>query len=129
LSGYVKIGDLTPRSRRVNLVSKVVSVGEPREVVSRFDGTTHKVSEVVIGDETGTIILTLWDDNIERVSEGDNIEIVNGYVSLFRGNMRLNVGRYGELKSSDSNIEYVNNSNNMSEKTFNMSPRRRYRRR
>ena len=41
--------------------------------------------------------LSLWDDQIEMVGEGDEISIENGYTQAFRGENSLNIGRYGKL--------------------------------
>jgi len=114
----VKVGNLNPRSRRVNLTAKIVSTNPIREVVSRRDGTSHKVGEFLIGDETGVVLLTLWDADIDKVKDGDTVEIGNGYVTLFRGQMRLNIGKFGTLEISKTSIEDVNQGNNVSEKTY-----------
>ena len=117
-SERVKVGNLNPRSRRVSLTAKIVSTSPLREVVSRRDGSAHKVGEFLIGDETGVVFLTLWDADTEKVKEGDTIEIGNGYVTLFRGQMRLNIGKFGTLEISKTSIEEVNQENNLSEKTY-----------
>ena len=64
------VSDLRPKLREVNLKFKVVEKSEPREVTSQKDGSTHKVAEAVIGDETGNIKMTLWDDQIDMLEEG-----------------------------------------------------------
>ena len=87
----VKVEELTPSSRGVNVIVKVVSKGESRDVMGR--GGSHRVADALVGDETGCIYLTLWDDNIDQIKEDETISITNGYVNLFRGNMRLNIGR------------------------------------
>jgi replication factor A1 len=122
----VKVEGLDPESRQVNVAVKVVSKGEARETVSRRDGSTHKVVDALVGDETGAVYLTLWDDNIEKVKEGDTINVKNGYVTLFRGSMRLNIGRYGSLETGAPPIENVNADNNLSNKEYPMPERRRY---
>jgi replication factor A1 len=122
----VKVESLDPESRQVNVTVKVVTKGEARETVSRRDGSTHKVVDALVGDETGAVYLTLWDDNIEKVKEGDTINVKNGYVTLFRGSMRLNIGRYGSLETGAPPIENVNADNNLSNKEFPMPERRRY---
>ena len=120
----VKIGELNPSSRAVNVLAKVVSKSEVRNVSAGRDGEAHKVSDALVGDETGCIYLTLWDDNIEKVKEGDTINIKNGYINLFRGNMRLNIGRYGTLEIADQAIAgEVNRDNNMSNQVYEQ-PRR-----
>ena len=115
----VKVGELTPASRAVNVTAKVVSKSEVRNIAAGRDGAPHRVCDALVGDETGCVYLTLWDDNIEKVNEGDTISIGNGYVSLFKGNMRLNVGRYGTLEIAKEPLEAeVNTENNMSSKVY-----------
>jgi replication factor A1 len=113
-----KVEDLNTNSRRVNITVRVESRNPVREVSSRSDGSTHKVTEVLVGDETGCVFLTLWDDNIEKINDGDTIKINNGYVSLFRGSMRLNIGRYGSFEAVEEGIEEVKTDNNLSDKQY-----------
>jgi len=121
----IKIENLHPRSRRVNTIIKVISKNPVREIVSRRDGATHRVTEALVGDETGAILLTLWDNDIEKINESDILNINNGYVSLFRGSMRLNIGKYGTFSPSETSIQDVNTDNNLSERRF--EEERRYR--
>ena len=122
-----KISELNPSSRAVNVLAKLVSKSEIRNVAAGRDGEPHKVSDAMVGDETGCIYLTLWDDNIEKVKDGDTILIKNGYINLFRGNMRLNVGRYGTLEISETPLAgEVNSENNMSTQVYEQ-PRRPFR--
>lgn len=115
----VKISELTPDSRAVNVTAKVVSKGEVRSTTSGRDYSTHRVVDALVGDETGCIYLNLWDDNINKVNEGDTLNIKNGYVNLFRGYMRLNIGRYGSFEIvQESQIKEVNTENNMSSKQY-----------
>ena len=133
MSELVKISQLTPRSRNVNLVAKVVSKAPERVVASQYDQKEHRLSEILIADETGAINLVLWDEKIDQVEEGTTIKIVNGYIKLFRGKMQLNLGRYGTLEEAEEPIEEVNLENNLSEtpQTFggfrSRRPQRRFR--
>ncbi|XHH10045.1 MAG: single-stranded DNA-binding protein [Candidatus Bathyarchaeia archaeon] len=122
-----KVGELTPQSRAVNITAKVVSKTEIREIPMGRDGSAHKVSDALVGDETGVVYLTLWDDNIEKVNDGDTIRIENGYVTLFKGNIRLNIGKYGKLEPAAEPLAVeVNTENNVSSKTYEQQ-RRPYR--
>ncbi|HKM76178.1 MAG TPA: hypothetical protein VJZ32_07160 [Candidatus Bathyarchaeia archaeon] len=112
----VKVSELGPYSKQVNTTVKVVQKGEARETVSRQDGTTHRVLDALVGDETGTIYMTLWDDNIDKVNEGDSVNVKNGYVRPFKGSMRLNIGRYGTLEPAGTPLGDVNTQNNLSDK-------------
>ena len=123
-----KVGELTPQSRAVNVTAKVVSKSEIRDIPMGRDGSAHKVCDALVGDETGSVYLTLWDDNIEKVNEDDTIRIENGYVTLFKGNMRLNIGKYGKMAPAEEPFEgEVNTENNVSSKTYDQ-PRRPFRR-
>ncbi len=115
----VKVGELTPASRAVNVTAKVVSKSEIRNVATGRDGAPHRVCDALVGDETGSVYLTLWDDNIEKVSEENTVAVKNGYVNLFRGNIRLNVGRYGTIEIAEEPLEVeVNTENNVSSKAY-----------
>ncbi|MFH1821337.1 MAG: single-stranded DNA-binding protein [Methanobacteriota archaeon] len=104
----VKVKDLTPQSRRVNVVVKVMSVGEQKEIPNRFGGESKKVAEARVGDETGTVLLSLWQEQIGSVSEGNVLSIENGYVSLVQGHMRLNIGKYGKMTKVEQDISNIN---------------------
>ena len=122
-----KVGELTPQSRAVNVTAKVVSKSEVRDIPMGRDGSAHKVCDALAGDETGSVYVTLWDDNIEKVNENDTIRIENGYVTLFKGNMRLNIGKYGKMATAEAPFEgEVNTENNVSSKTYEQE-RRPYR--
>lgn len=114
-----KVGELTPQSRAVNVTAKCVSKSDVREIPMGRDGSAHKVCDALVGDETGAIYLTLWDDNIEKVNVNDTIRVENGYVTLFKGSMRLNIGKYGKLDMAKEPLAgEVNSENNLSNKTY-----------
>jgi len=111
----VQVKDLAPGINVDSLTVKVVKVEEPRSVSGR-DGMTHRVADALVGDESGSIVMTLWDKNIEAVRPGAVISVRNGFVGTFKGHMRLNLGREGTMRESDVQIENVNTSNNLSDK-------------
>ncbi len=108
------VAELKPRMKNVTISFKVISIGEQREIESRKDGSSHRVCDITVGDKSGTVQVPLWDDTIDSVEEGATYNLTNGYTGLFRGNLRLNVGRYGELKQADETIEEVNMDVDMS---------------
>ena len=108
------VADLKPRMKNLVISFKVMELGEEREVTSRNDGATHRVLDAIVGDTSGTVAVPLWDDNIDNVEVGNTYLLKNGYTGLFRGNLRLNVGKYGELSDAEEAIEEVNMENDMS---------------
>ncbi|UCH70175.1 MAG: DNA-binding protein [Candidatus Bathyarchaeota archaeon] len=93
----MKIKDLRDGLRQVDVVAKVIEKSDTREVRSRYRDETYKVADAVISDETGSIKLVLWNKQIDQVNVDDTVKIENGYIKSFRGEMQLNVGRYGTL--------------------------------
>ncbi|HEV2449253.1 MAG TPA: single-stranded DNA-binding protein [Thermoplasmata archaeon] len=112
-----KVRDLTPSSKQVNVHAKVVNVGDAKEVMGKY-GDPRKVAEAVIGDETAIITLSLWNEQIGSIAKDDVVVIDNGYVSLVRGHMRLNVGRYGTMTKSTDPVNEVNQGLDMSQQEF-----------
>ena len=90
------ISELTPGMKQVQVEAEVLEISEPREVHSRT-GEPLKVAEATVQDETGSTKLALWNDQIRQVKVNNKIRIYNGYVTSFRGQKQLNVGRYDPL--------------------------------
>lgn len=120
----VKVKDLTPESKRVNIIAKVLQLSEPREIPNKF-GPANRVCEATVADDTGAVILSLWNDQIGLINQGDNITVENGYVSLVRGHIRLNAGKYGKIAATEENVENVNEENNISDTEHEQPPRPR----
>jgi replication factor A1 len=92
------IKDLRTGMNHVNLKAKILEVAEPKPVVTRY-GNKATVAKVLIGDETGTIKLCLWNGQINDVSVGDVIQIENAQASMFRGERQLSLGKRGTLNN------------------------------
>jgi len=92
----MKIIELKPGMKRVEITAKVIEKSDPREVTTRF-GDTSRVATAVVQDDSGTIKLSLWNETIDQVNVNDTVKIENGYVTTFKGETQLNVGRYGKL--------------------------------
>jgi len=60
------------------------------------------VSNAVIGDETGKILLCLWDQQVNAVSVGEYIEVTNAHVATFKGERQLRLGKHGRIKKLES---------------------------
>lgn len=117
----VKVDELTPESKRVNIVVKVLEIGEEKEVSSRTGGS-RSLAEALVGDETASVLMTLWEDQIHQVEEGNVLQIDNGFMSLVRGHLRLNVGRYGSMSTVDDDLE-VNEELNISDREYEQARR------
>ena len=92
----MEIKDLEPRQSGVEVVATIKSIDEPREF-EKF-GNPGKVANATIEDESGSMKLTLWNDQIGQVKVGDKIHITNGYVNEWQGESQLTTGKFGKLE-------------------------------
>jgi len=83
-----------------------LEIAKPNVVYTRY-GNYVSVANALITDETGTIRLSLWNEQIRCVSAGDTIQIENARASTFRGQRQLNVGRKGLLSTVDESTSQV----------------------
>jgi replication factor A1 len=91
-----KIEDLRAGMKKIHLKAKVLEIPEPNIVYTRL-GSSASVSNILISDETGTIRMSLWNKQINNISKGDIIELENGKVASYRGQLQLRIGRKGSL--------------------------------
>ncbi|WP_276274558.1 single-stranded DNA binding protein [Haladaptatus sp. QDMS2] len=93
----------------VNLQGKVLDTGTVR-TFSRDDGSEGRVANITLGDPTGRIRVTMWDEQANRAEElttGTSVEVVDGYVRERDGNLELHVGNRGKIEEIDEDVEYV----------------------
>lgn len=93
---FLRIIDLRTGMKKVNVKARVLEIAGPILVFTRF-GNYASVANALIADETGTIKLCLWNDQINSVSVGNIIQIKNASVSTFRGERQLRIGKKGIL--------------------------------
>ncbi len=117
MSESKKVEELNPGSRSVDVLVKVVELYPVREVTTK-DGSSHTVGEALVGDDTGSVILSLWDEAASSAQPGKMIQVRNGYISLYKGNMRLNIGKYGTMEETSEVIGQVNTENNISNRSY-----------
>lgn len=103
------IADLLPGLNAVEMSGAVLEVGSVRTFTKR-DGSVGKVSNITIGDETGRVRVTLWDDMAENVIDfvsGDVVDIKNGYTRERYERLELHVGSRGSLLKGTKSVEFV----------------------
>ncbi|MHA1288381.1 MAG: OB-fold nucleic acid binding domain-containing protein [Candidatus Thorarchaeota archaeon] len=82
-------------SSNVEVEGTIIRISEIRTVNTKFG--KRNVATAVLEDDSGRIDLTLWEDQIEMVKEGQNIKITGGYVTEWNGNLQLNVRKGGRI--------------------------------
>jgi len=91
----MEVKDLQPKQGKVDITLDVTEKGDVREF-NKF-GTAGRVCNATAKDATGTIQLTLWNEQIDQVNVGSKVKITNGYVNEFQGDKQLTTGKFGEL--------------------------------
>jgi len=104
----LKINELLPGMRKVNVVGKVINLSPIRNFTTK-KGDEGKVVNLVLADDTSNIKVVLWDTNhiglVEKgeIKDGSVVEIGNGSM---RSN-EIHLGSFSELKPSKETLESV----------------------
>ncbi len=93
----MQIKDINSEVKWVNLKARVVEKPKARTVYSRF-GNPLKVSNATISDDTGLIKLPLWNNQINMLSIGDTVQIENGRVRNYKGELQVSINKKSKLK-------------------------------
>ncbi|KCZ72148.1 single-stranded DNA-binding protein [Candidatus Methanoperedens nitroreducens] len=105
----MKINDIKSGMSGLNIIGRIIDTGKVR-AFQRKDGTTGKVTNLTLGDETGKIRVTLWDSKAESADFkiGDTVEIINGYAreNTFSNQIELQLGSGGNIMKSNTAVDY-----------------------
>jgi len=92
----MNINEIKIGMSNISVTAKIIDVGEPREVMTRYGRRT--VADATIEDDSGEIGLSLWQDQINAVKPGNKINVVGAYVSEFQGRLQLSIPRAGRIE-------------------------------
>jgi len=115
---FSKVEDLSPASVGFNLIVKVSKI---KPIMNRLnlDGTRLRISEAIIGDKTASVILSLRNDQIGMVEEGNCLILRNAKIDMVNnGYMRVAIDRWGLIEKVDEEQggdKEINLKNNLSE--------------
>lgn len=91
----MKISECSSGQGNINLDVTVEEIQEPR-VINKM-GRDLRVANVVVKDDSGSIVLTLWNENIDRVQQGMTLKLENAYCNEYQGKPQLTLGKFGKL--------------------------------
>ncbi|WP_406670681.1 OB-fold nucleic acid binding domain-containing protein [Methanolobus sp. ZRKC4] len=105
-----KIEDIKSGMGDLNIRGRILDIADIR-TFNKKDGTEGRVSNITIGDDTGKIRVTLWDEKTELASElktNDAVEIINAYAreNNFNQQVEVQVGSRTILKKIDEEVEF-----------------------
>lgn len=99
-----KIEDLRIGMKKVNVIATVKEVSQPSRVQTQFRDNAV-VSNAVIEDDTGRMLLCLWDQQVNTVHPGDIIEVKGAHVGSFKGERQLRLGKNGVVTILEGPIQ------------------------
>jgi len=107
---FGKVSDIQPEMKGLNLLVKVVSVGDV-EVLQRGDAS----QEVSVGDASGIVTLRQIGEELAGVEVGKIIEVRNAAVRMIKGYIQVTVGKFGKVAMHKGDTEITpNESKDMS---------------
>ena len=106
-----KITDIKDGMGDINISGRVLDIWDVR-TFARKDGSEGRVCNIQMGDDSGKIRVTLWDDKSDFTKElnvDDSIEIINGYAreNNFSKQVEIQVGNHSVIKKTDKAVEYA----------------------
>eukprot|EP01018_Ginkgo_biloba_P022675 Gb_30951 [translate_table: standard] len=112
---FIKVDQLAPGTSGHNLVVKVISSqivlekGRPDSPVGQM-----RIAECLVGDETGIILFTARNEQVDLMKEGVTVILRNAKIDMFKGSMRLAVNKWGRIEVTRPAEFVVKESNNLS---------------
>ncbi|KAJ6890106.1 hypothetical protein NC651_023792 [Populus alba x Populus x berolinensis] len=113
---FTKVEQLSPGTGGHTLTVKVVSAKMVLQK-GRADGPQGrqmKIAECLVGDETGLIIFTARNDQVDLMQEGTTVILRNAKIDMFKGSMRLAVDKWGRVEVTEPADFTVKEDNNLS---------------
>ncbi|MBW6441006.1 replication factor A [Patescibacteria group bacterium] len=119
VASTLKIKDIKNGMGDINLFGRIVEISDMK-TFSKKDGTSGSVCNITIGDDTGKICVTLWDQNTEftkDVTLDDSVEIINGYAkeNNFNQQVEIQIEDRSTIKKSTKTVEHKENFTPISE--------------
>ncbi|MBN2228631.1 MAG: GNAT family N-acetyltransferase [Candidatus Thorarchaeota archaeon] len=90
-----KIEDFREGQQRIIVEGNVEKISSTRIVKSRKTGEELKVANATLSDDTGSIKLVLWNQQIPQVRKDTNIRIEEGFAKYYRDELQLSIGQWG----------------------------------
>ncbi|KAI3970516.1 hypothetical protein MKX01_024163 [Papaver californicum] len=113
---FSKVDQLRPGTSGHTLTVKVVDAKMVLQK-GRPDGPQMRqmrIAECLVGDETGLIIFTARNDQVDLMKEGSTVILRNAKIDMFKGSMRLAVDKWGRVEVTESARFTVKEDNNLS---------------
>lgn len=90
------VEELGPEDDDVEIKGEITEIPRPRAVSTKYG--QKRITTVTFEDDTGSIDLTLWEEEIDAVEEGARVHITGAYVREWGNDIQLNISREGNIE-------------------------------
>ncbi|XP_058201109.1 uncharacterized protein At4g28440-like [Rhododendron vialii] len=120
---FVKVDHLKPGTNGHTLTVKVVSANavsqqkksrNNSQLLGKGGGGQARIAECLVGDETGTILFTARNEQVDLMKPGTTVILRNAKIDMFKGSMRLAVDKWGRVEVTEPEKFVVKEDNNLS---------------
>ncbi|THU63552.1 hypothetical protein C4D60_Mb01t17020 [Musa balbisiana] len=115
---FTKVDQLKPGTSGHTLTAKVLTSetvlhkGRAGAAAVHLHPTT--IAECLIGDETGTILFTARNEQVDLMKPGTTVTLRNAKIDMFKGSMRVAVDKWGRIEITGPANFTVKEDNNLS---------------
>lgn len=95
----VKVGEIQAGMRNIEVAGRIVRVSPRKRVQTRFGFAD--VATAILKDETGSIHINLWRQQIDSAREGKIVKIINAFVRAYGDRLELNIGKDGQILTGE----------------------------
>ncbi|KAJ8761063.1 hypothetical protein K2173_000742 [Erythroxylum novogranatense] len=113
---FVKVDQLKPGTNGHTLIAKILSSSTvlPKGRPASHRVRNSRIAECLIGDDTGTILFTARNDQVDLMKPDTTVIIRNAKIDMFKGSMRLAVDKWGRIEVAEPAKFVVKEDNNLS---------------
>ncbi|XP_042394889.1 uncharacterized protein At4g28440-like [Zingiber officinale] len=114
---FTKVDQLKPGTGGHTLTVKVLksdTVVHKGRAAAASQLRPTRIAECLIGDETGTIVFTARNEQVDLMKPDNTVILRNAKIDMFKGSMRLAVDKWGRIEVTNPADFTVKEDNNLS---------------
>ena len=103
----IKLADLRPGMEHLDFKLTIVRISGVRKVKT-YSGLEHSILEGEVTDNNTVIPFAVWNEKIslfDKLTPSDEVELLNCFITSFKGVLQLNVGRDSSVRREGAKAE------------------------
>jgi len=96
-------GKLVTTQQALTMRNKITVEGKiegktDKRTINTKAGTQVDTCNAFLVDDSGKIKIQFWGDEVDKIQDGLNIRITNGYTNAYKGEVSITKGKYGSME-------------------------------